>query len=320
VFSPPKIKKQIPGTKAKKRLVLHVGTHKTGTSFLQKLFMVNRQFLESESVGLADPMHELLGDHHYLVSFLEQGDEGFQNFLAGVRTGHDCTLVSSECMLTWLMNSPDAAALPALLEPFFEVSVVLYLRRQDYFKESVFAEVATTWYQGDIQTENHYCYDYSQFVDRIVEIFGAESLRLGVYRDDQPQDLAADFLSLAGLEHLIGRLSPITPERVSHNRRQVALLAPCPKKDPGRYEQLRQVVLEPGRIAADSSKYQLSPQERREFLEPYTASNRRIARAFRPEAEAYLADDHPRPEDWSPVAPYTPIEVAGLMAALMADR
>lgn len=305
---------------AKKRLVLHVGTHKTGTSFLQKLLLVNRQVLGSESVGLADPVHELLGDHHYLVSFLEQGGEGFQRFLAGVQTGHECTLVSSECLLTWLMNSPDAAALPALLEPFFEVSVVLYLRRQDYLKESVFAEVATTWYQGDIRDENHYTYDYSLFVDRVVELFGAHSLRLGIYRDDQPQDLAADFLSLAGLEHLTGRLSVIEPERVSDNRRQVALLALCAKEDPGGYEQLRRVVLEPGRIAADGSKYQLSPQERRDFLEPYIASNRRVARAFRPDAEAYLADDHPRQEDWSPIAPYTPAEVAGLMAALVAAQ
>jgi hypothetical protein len=281
---------------------------------------VNRQSLGSESVGLADPVHELLGDHHYLVSFLEQGGEGFQRFLAGVQTGHECTLVSSECLLTWLMNSPDAAALPALLEPFFEVSVVLYLRRQDYLKESVFAEVATTWYQGDIRDENHYTYDYSLFVDRVVELFGAQSLRLGIYRDDQPQDLAADFLSLAGLEHLIGRLSVVEPERVSDNRRQVALLALCAKEDPGGYEQLRRVVLEPGRIAADGSKYQLSPQERRHFLEPYIASNRRVARAFRPDAEAYLADDHPRQEDWSPIAPYTPAEVAGLMAALVAAQ
>lgn len=305
---------------AKKRLVLHVGTHKTGTSFLQKLLLVNRQVLGSESVGLADPVHELLGDHHYLVSFLEQGGEGFQRFLAGVQTGHECTLVSSECLLTWLMNSPDAAALPALLEPFFEVSVVLYLRRQDYLKESVFAEVATTWYQGDIRDENHYTYDYSLFVDRVVELFGAHSLRLGIYRDDQPQDLAADFLSLAGLEHLTGRLAAIEPERVSDNRRQVALLALCAKEDPGSYEQLRHVVLEPGRITADGSKYQLSPQERRDFLEPYIASNRRVARAFRPDAEAYLADDHPRQEDWSPIAPYTPAEVAGLMAALVAAQ
>lgn len=302
-----------------KRLVLHVGTHKTGTSFLQKLLLVNRRLLESESVGLAAPVHELLGDHHYLVSFLEQGDEGFQRFLSGLQTGHDCTIVSSECLLTWLMNSPDAAALPALLEPSYEVSVVLYLRRQDYLKESVFAEVATTWYRGDIRDENHYTYDYSVFVDRIVELFGARSLRLGVYRDDQPQDLAADFLSLAGLQHLIGRLSVIEPERVSDNRRQVALLALCAKEDPGRYARLRQAVLEPGRIPADGCKYQLSPWERRAFLEPYIASNRRVAQGFRPDAEAYLAADHPHQEDWSPLAPYTPAEVAGLLDALVAD-
>ena len=302
----------------RKRLILHVGTHKTGTSYLQKLFLLHRHALADHSIGLASPVHEELGDHHFLVSFLEKGPEGFQRFLDGVRTSHSCTLLSSECLLTWLLNSPQAAELPALLEPHFDITVVLYLRRQDYHKESVFAEVATSWYQGDIREESHYTYDYSIFVDRLVELFGAEALRLGIYRDDRPQDLADDFLGLAGLERLRGWLGSIPPERVSHNRRQVALLALCSKEDPARFEALRRMVLGSDLIAADAGKYQLSPEERRAFLEPYIPSNRRLAQAFRPDAEAYLTAELPQAEAWQPPAPYSAAEVAGLLSGLMA--
>ena len=298
------------------RLILHVGMHKTGTSYLQKLLLFHRWMLGEESVGLAEPIDENVGSHHQLVGFLDEGDEGFERFLAGLNTGFPCTLVSSESLLHWLAQSNRADELAAILNERFDVTVVLYVRRQDYMKESVFAEVATSWYQGSIQDEKHYTFDYAVLVDRLVELFGAEALRLGIYRDDQRQDIASDFLSLAGLERLIGRFGLIPPERVSANRRQVALLALCPKDDPESFERLRRAVLTPGVIAADSSKYQLSPEQRSFFLEAYVSSNRRLTRAFRPDAEDYLTDISPRQEDWSPPAPYTPAEVVALLLQL----
>ena len=298
---------------SKTRLILHVGTHKTGTSYLQKLFFVNRQFLADQSVGLATPLEEGHGSHHQLVAFLDQGAEGIQRFIAGLNSGHSCTIFSSEVLLTWLLNSPQAAELSGLLVSLYDVTVVLYLRRQDYMKESVFAEVATSWYQGDILDECHYGYDYGVYVDRLVELFGVQALRVGVYRDDRRQDLGADFLALAGLEHLIGRLVAVTPVRVSANRRQVALLALFPKDNPDRFERLRRMVLAPGQIVADSSKYQLSPEQRQSFLEPYIDSNRRLAQEFVPDAEDYLVNASPVREDWSPVAPYSVDEVASLL-------
>jgi hypothetical protein len=305
-----------PPSESRPRLILHVGTHKTGTSYLQKLFLDNRSVLEGESVALAQPVHEVLGDHHFLVSFLDAGEDGLERFLAGLENDHACTLLSSETMLTWLWMSKRAPALAAELSRRFDVCVVLYLRRQDYLKESVFAEVACSWYQGDIQGEKHYAYDYSLFVDRLVALFGVEALRLGIYWDDRPQDLAADFLSLCGLERLIPRLSVIPPQRVSADRRQVALLARCPKEDPLLLERLRSAVLSQGVLQPDPCKYQLSPEQRRAFLEPFIESNRRLAQAFRPDAERYLTAADPVAEVWSPPAPYSAEEVSALLVAL----
>ena len=299
-----------------RRLILHVGTHKTGTSALQKLFLHHRDVLAASSVGLAEPPHPELGDHHYVVSFLEQGPAGYDQFLASLETGHDTTLLTSECLLPWLMMSDRAADLPAMLAPRFEVTVVLYLRRQDFLKESIFAEVATCWYQGDIRDEHHYFYDFEAIVGRLVELFGAGALRVGIYRDDQPQDIAADFLGLCGLERLTDRLGPVTRERVSLDRRRVAVLALCPKDDPQHFARIREAVVGDPTLAADPCKYQLSPQERRAFLEPFIESNRRVARAFRPDAEDYLTGAVVVPERWAPPAPYSPAEVASLLVTL----
>lgn len=298
------------------RLILHIGTHKTGTSYLQKLFLVNRDVLAAESIGLAEPPDPVTGDHHFLLQIVRQGPAGHDRFLASVETGHACTLLSSECLLPYLVKNRRAGHLPALLQPRFDVSVVLYLRRQDFLKESVFAEVATTWYQGDIREENHYFYDFGVIVDRIVELFGAHALRLGIYYDDRPQDIAADFLGLCGSERLAPRLRPIPRERVSLDRRAVALLARCPKQDANLVSRIRQAASTC--LASDPCKYILSPAERRAFLEPFIESNRRVARTFRPDDEAYLTGANPLPENWSPPAPYSPTEVADLLAALAA--
>lgn len=197
----------------KRRLILHIGTHKTGTSYLQKLFLVNRDVLAAASIGLAEPPNPETGDHHGLVSvlrhelveFLRREGDGRGRFLASLDTGHECTLLSSECLLPLLMRHPNLArACAQLVQARFDVSVVLYLRRQDYLKESVFAEVAACWYQGDIRNENHYWYDFGAIAEQVVDAFGAEALRVGIYRDDRPQDIAADFLTLCGLQHLPG--------------------------------------------------------------------------------------------------------------------
>lgn len=305
----------------KRRLILHIGSHKTGTSYLQKLFLFNRDVLATESVGLAEPPDPVTGDHHRLASFLRQGRPGDGSFLAGLEVAEDCVLVTSEELLSYFMLFPRGGRrrIADKLEPRFDVSVILFLRRQDYLKESVFAEVASTWYQGDIRDENHYYYDFWAVVDRVVDTFGAQALKIGIYRDDRPQDIAADFLALCGLERLAGRMRPIPRERVSLDRRAVALLAMCPKQDPALVARIRQAAT--ACLPPDSCKFMLSPSERRAFLEQYIDSNRRVARAFCPDAEDYLTGkEQPVPDDWSPVSPFTPAEVAALLTTLAGSR
>lgn len=305
----------------KRQLILHVGGHKTGTSALQKRFLLSRDVLAAASVGLAEPLHPELGDHHFLVSLLEEGPTAYDRFLVGLETGCDTTLVTSECLLPWLMTSEMARDLPAMLAPLFDVTVVLYLRRQDFLKESIFAEVATSWYQGDIRDENHYLYDFEPLVGRLVNLFGKGALRLGIYRDDQRQDIVADFLELCGLNRLAGRLGPVARERVSLDRRKVALLALCPKDDADRFARIRETVVADSEFAPDPCKYQLSPRERRAILEPFIESNRRVARAFRPDAEDYLTGAFVIPEHWwTPPAPYSAVEVARLLGLLAGPR
>lgn len=89
----------------------------------------------------------------------------------------------------------------------------------------------------------------------------------------------------------------------------------CPKHDPALVARVREAAV--ARLAPDPCKHILSPGERRAFLERYVESNRRVARTFRPDAEAYLTGaEHPVPEEWCPMTPFSAAEVADLLVAL----
>ncbi len=312
---------------SQRRLVLHVGTHKTGTSYLQELFLKNQDVLGRYSIGLANFAHPTLGHHHHLVNLITGTKPRHEEFLAALQSENQTVIFSSECMLPWLMIHEEAAHLCKMLTVEWDVQVVIYLRRQDFMKESVFAEVATDWYQGDIQGEDHYCYDYLLIIEQLASLFGSKRILVGIYRDDRPQDLAHDFFELAGLGYATKELEPIPPARVSPNRTITAILAKCHKEDATALNQVREILTSAGIGGADLCKYQLSPEERRLFLSPFIESNRKIARLYCPHAEDYMTLSVPGEEEWRPIPPLGVQEVSDILdklieaiAALRAQR
>lgn len=284
-----------------KKIILHIGTHKTGTSFIQKLLLENKKHLARHSIGLAGQFHPTLGHHHHLVNLIDRLEPSYEDFLSALRTENKVTIFSSECMLPWLMNHEKAPSLCEEVTNEWDAKVVIYLRRQDYMKESVFAEVATDWYQGGIQDENHYCYNYLRFIQRLEELFGPKRLLVGIYRDNSHQDLAQDFLRLTELDCLTQGLKRIPPARVSANRTQVALLAKCSKENSDVLDQVKTILESTGIGQQDTFKYQLSPEDRCRFLHSYIESNRLITRLYCPDAEEYMTAATPNNEEWQPI-------------------
>jgi hypothetical protein len=127
--------------------------------------------------------------------------------------------------------------------------------------------------------------------------------------------LAADFFHLCGLSHALNQLPVIEPQRVSLDRRLVALMSRFPKGDPALVDRLRTAGLRS--LRPDPCKYLWSPQQRRSFLALYRESNRQLAQTYRPDAEAYLVGEDPIDEDWSPPEPYSLQELSALARLLL---
>ncbi len=303
------------------RLIIHAGGHKTGTTSLQALLLHNRALLEQHGIGLAGGFHPTDGHHHSLVTLLEQGQ--LEQVAMALSTGHPVVIVSTEVLYRLLARRHTVLEqlVPLLADRFEEITTVLVARRQDFLKESLYAEVVGRWFSGDIRDENHYLYDYRHSAGRLVELFGADAFRLGVYRDDVPGwDSPAEVLGLAGLGEVAALLEPVPRQRVSADRRVLQVLGSLGPADQQLRGAVQRLVAEANVLEPDPVKHLLSPAERRQFLERYREANRELARAYRPDAEAYLTGEVELPEDWRPPAPFSPAEVAGILAAVVRGR
>ena len=133
-----------------KKLFLHVGTHKTGTTALQNFLMVNKQLLREHGVlipvsGCVDPYSgchniawELNDDHRF------QGDYGTLDELCVEISESGChTVVVSSEDFEYLHSRPEALVrLKHRLNAIgCQVEVILFFREQGEYIISLYAEL-----------------------------------------------------------------------------------------------------------------------------------------------------------------------------------
>lgn len=186
------------------RLILHIGSHKTGSTSLQKALRQGQR-------------HKTLGPWRYLhatprVDFnplIECSGNGPQmqavmrwNFLdrrlqTVQERGVDDCIISTE-MLFWVDNQADIQALAdRLRQQFDEIRVVVYLRRQDHLalshrKQVVMGRAAYQFYGAQVQALPVYrphmmrYFDYGAKLAKWEQVFGHDNV---IVRRFQRQDL-----------------------------------------------------------------------------------------------------------------------------------
>lgn len=132
---------------AKNRLILHIGTHKTATSTLQLLMSHNKGELAEQGYLYARTDREPLphnNKHAFFGRIMVKGGEPWadlhRSMVDEMETSGCHTMIVSEEGLAGPPMSRDLTPL-ALFAKDFDIEVVCYVRRQDYFAESF-------WNQG----------------------------------------------------------------------------------------------------------------------------------------------------------------------------
>lgn len=203
--------------------VVHVGTHKTGTTALQVFLAVNRPLLES--AGIHYPRagrHDLGGGmmtpgHHQIAMDLMAGEtsSSLDAALAEIAAVDASAVVLSSEEFQMLLPRPGAleAVAAGLRERGYVPVAIVYLRAQPYYAESVYAEmIKGGWltdfdaYLASIVRDGAFTppgsartmtFDYPRLVAQLETAVGAAIVR--AYRSGASDDaLPRDFLTMVG--------------------------------------------------------------------------------------------------------------------------
>ena len=173
-----------------RKLFLHIGTGKTGSTSIQK----SLEPLKDKRVSFSFNMN---GIHAIPDPVL------FANNLAAQAA--EITIYSNEWLYT--ANAEFIAGLADALNQHFETEVIIYLRRQDQFKVSSYQQVSkrkgADSQFGPValpQTSEHRS-DYLKFINRWAARFGKENICIRVFDKARlyKGDVISDFAKLTGV-------------------------------------------------------------------------------------------------------------------------
>jgi hypothetical protein len=208
------------------RLTLHCGLHKTGTTTIQHALQRDRGALAAQGVFYPDPKEGVSHNSFFRPERAHELQEALGAFL---QTGLEHLLLSAEDLATHFLYPRRAGAIRNTFAKLFDIEIVIYLRRQDRLKESVFSEIVKRGSTGSIEQDTHYALDFLARLDVLADTFGRDALRVRLYREEPMSEgwLIDDFCTAAGLDR-----SALSVDGARHNtafhRRKTLLLSEMP--------------------------------------------------------------------------------------------
>ncbi|MBV9692997.1 MAG: hypothetical protein JO261_04790 [Alphaproteobacteria bacterium] len=294
-------------------LILHIGTHKTGTSALQAFLASQSQRLCGLSIRYVQAGREGRKAHHPLG----WGIRGRRGYKPDVweplrrELKSDTTpvkLISSEGL--WFT---DPAAVREQLGDTPVDRVVLYLRRQDKYLQSLYKQTVAGGREmafDEWREEFHFRGNYLSVVSKWASVFGKDAIVIRPYeRSGRTIDVVEDFLGVLGIDikqvfpkRRMGRNNPSPRRELLELFRAFNHLKTGVDKD----KFFHAVILRNDAYArsADLLDYEAC----RELLDSFADSNRALVRAFYSDSEPLFPELKPfdPPEIWRPGSePYT---------------
>lgn len=174
-------------------VLLHIGTHKTGSTSIQRLLVRNRRVLETQGVHYARAGRRRRADgrlaesHYQLGHGLTHGNEAPWHALRAEIEGSRARLVVISAENLSNMGPRGLVGRAAGHLEGIDVSVVVYLRDQRAYATSGYREVVSTGsYDGsfhDYNRDRMWRYDYAAKVGAWVDAFGVDAVHVYAYEE-----------------------------------------------------------------------------------------------------------------------------------------
>ena len=214
---------------AQRRLVLHVGGHKTGTTSLQALLTPDAPYLERSDMWTPDFGQGQDGAHHHLIyrligatSRIDQRDALSELRGLAAMEGRTC-LISSEFIHHLMIFQPSVfrALIATFRTMFDEVKIVQVIRETASLINSRYQQTLCNFIQNDEfpKYARQYLEMERRLLNRTMKGFALETRRRGVSFVVLPyQPHLPDFDAIGLVTKAVGMTTPATPPRKNEGR------------------------------------------------------------------------------------------------------
>jgi len=281
-----------------KKLFIHIGTHKTGSTAIQNALGENRFKIRDDNIALL-PVSGLiarLGNaSEYDSSIVCKVREHIKKHASKVNKKINSYVISSETFsgnILYAYNNTNIVAnilYEATLE--FDVYIIVYLRRQDQFFESLYTQMI---HEGKSYSFDHFyeqlkmsAFNWLELLDAYAQYFGRDKILARRYdRKHLPDSnsLVNDFARVIGVEKLCSSES-----NVGYSRDALELAKLCNKSFSREKRSKLRKLLQVTNTKMPFDNYQyFNDESRKSYLSSYDESNSKVAKIYFNEASCQL--------------------------------
>ncbi len=185
-------------------LVIHIGTHKTGTSALQAFFGNRADELDTRGVHYLRSGRAAGKAHHELSWGIRERHGADVSAWDAVRAELKANAQATQIISSEAFWFTDPAGVKAQLGEVKDLRIVMYLRRQDKYLQSLYKQTVAGGRRISFQQwreKFHFRGDYLSVVRQWADAFGKDALVIRPYeRGGKTIDVVADFLSFLGVD------------------------------------------------------------------------------------------------------------------------
>lgn len=305
------------------KLIIHAGTSKTGSTSIQLLCHNNREALANYGVlfprtGLKlspDNRKNRSSGHYEFIQAAQNNDSILLNKLNDEISEFDSidtVLISCE-NFSFINDIPEK--LKSYFKSFENYKIIIYLRRQDYYLESLYKEfVSGGWRKLSVSIdkffESHNTYiecDYYKLLTPWSEAFGKNNIIVRPFEKNQwvNQMLIADFFSCLNLSKFLETdIIFDTHDNISKTNEEIVLINLLNNIElKGEYyrEALHTFfeVFNNNQEYDKSNKFLSAPKQRIYIIHKYSESNLKVAREYLNKDSLFFNLPPNESDDWS---------------------
>jgi hypothetical protein len=279
------------------KLYIHIGTHKTGTTTVQKYLRENNHKLEDEGITfLYKPNAFLrLGTIEIIEKkFIEKGIDELENWIRSKKPNGISTFISSHEDLSggWRTGYKNSHMVAKNLQMMLselglDIQIIVYLRRQDSFIESLYTQSVQSGnpnnFDDFLKSYDDDSFNWYNLISNYAECFGKERIHIHTYeknRLSRPESILNEFGEIIGSDFLQSYIKlEARNQGYTRDALEIAKLT-TPYISREENEHLRNVFQQINSKQPFESYTYFNPDQRAGYLSKYEISNNKLAKEY----------------------------------------